>query len=223
LEIGGVRASAFDPAEIERNPVRCADAEAARLMVDRITAAKEAGDSVGGVVEVRAEGVPPGWGDPVFGKLDAMIACGLMGIGAVKGVEIGDGFAAARATGSENNDQSTPDGYLSNHAGGILGGISTGQTIVARAAVKPTPSIGLPQRTVTTAGEPAEIRLAGRHDPCICPRLVPVAEAMVLIVLADAMLIQATVDSSRCDGVSVPGAPFGSPEKGLRSRGKVVK
>ncbi len=157
-------------------------------MAAEIGAAAARGDSVGGIVEVVATGVPAGLGDPVFGKLDAAIAGALMGIGAVKGVEIGDGFAVAARFGSENNDPILPGGSGSNRAGGILGGISTGAPIVARCAVKPTPSIALPQQTVDTAGRPVEVRVGGRHDPCIAPRLVPVAEAMLGLVLADALL-----------------------------------
>ena len=163
--------------------------EGEEAMAAEIGAAAARGDSVGGVVEVVATGVPAGLGDPVFGKLDAAIAGALMGIGAVKGVEIGDGFAAASRLGSENNDPIVPGGFSSNHAGGVLGGISTGAPVVARCAVKPTPSIALPQPTVDTAGRPAEIRVGGRHDPCIAPRLVPVAEAMLGLVLADALLV----------------------------------
>ncbi len=163
--------------------------EGEAAMVAEIAAAAARGDSVGGIVEVVATGVPAGLGDPVFGKLDAAIAGALMGIGAVKGVEIGDGFAVAARFGSENNDPILPGGSGSNRAGGILGGISTGAPIVARCAVKPTPSIALPQRTVDAAGEAVEIRVGGRHDPCIAPRLVPVAEAMLGLVLADALLL----------------------------------
>jgi len=147
-------------------------------------------DSVGGIVEVIARGCPPGLGDPVFGKLDAMIGMAMLGIGAVKGVEIGDGFAAAKMRGSEHNDQMGRNGFLSNHAGGILGGISTGEDIVVRIAVKPTPSIAREQRTVDTGGKGRLISVRGRHDPCIVPRLAPVAEAMLALVLADALLLQ---------------------------------
>jgi len=156
-----------------------------------IRAARDAGDSVGGIVEVTVTGCPAGLGDPVFSKLDAAIAGAMMGIGAVKGVEIGEGFGAARLLGSEMNDPIDKAGFASNHAGGILGGISTGQDIVVRIAVKPTPSIRRVQRTVDLAGEEREISVAGRHDPCIAPRIVPVAECMLALVLVDAMLEQA--------------------------------
>jgi len=159
-------------------------------MEREIRAAQKAGDSVGGIVEVVAEGCPPGLGDPVFGKLDAAIAAAMMGIGAVKGVEIGEGFRAARLFGSENNDAISREGFASNHAGGILGGISTGAEIVVRIAVKPTPSIGKPQRTVDTAGREQEIVIQGRHDPCIAPRIVPVAECMLALVILDSLLEQ---------------------------------
>ncbi len=157
-------------------------------MEEEIRAARDAGDSVGGVVEVTATGCPAGLGDPVFGKLDAAIAGAMMGIGAVKGVEIGEGFGAARLFGSEMNDPITGTGFAANHAGGVLGGISTGQDIVVRIAVKPTPSIRKAQRTVDTAGEEREITVEGRHDPCIAPRIVPVAECMLALVIVDAML-----------------------------------
>jgi len=159
-------------------------------MEAEILAAKEAGDSVGGIAEITAIGCPAGLGDPVFGKLDALIAGAMMGIGAVKGVEIGDGFAVAGRFGSENNDAMTKEGFSSNHAGGILGGISTGQDIVVRIAVKPTPSIAKPQQTVDICGDEHLIAITGRHDPCILPRIIPVAEAMLALVLIDCWLEQ---------------------------------
>jgi chorismate synthase len=157
---------------------------------EEILAAKQAGDSVGGIAEIVAKGCPAGLGDPVFGKLDALIAGAMMGIGAVKGVEIGDGFAVAGRFGSENNDAMTKDGFATNHAGGILGGISSGQEIVVRIAVKPTPSIAKTQKTKNIHGNVVEISVSGRHDPCIVPRIIPVAEAMLALVLADALLEQ---------------------------------
>jgi chorismate synthase len=155
-----------------------------------ILAAKAAGDSVGGIVEIVAQGCPAGLGDPVFGKLDALIAGAMMGIGAVKGVEIGNGFAVAGRFGSENNDPMTQEGFASNHAGGILGGISSGQDIIVRIAVKPTPSIAKAQQTRDIHGNCVEISVGGRHDPCIVPRIVPVAEAMMGLVLIDCLLEQ---------------------------------
>ena len=186
--LGGVVAESLDWDEIEKNPFFCPDAGAAARMEQRIEEIRAQGDTVGGIVEVRAKGCPAGLGEPVFDKLDARLATALMSIGAVKGVEIGKGFRAAGMLGSENNDPPTRDGYESNHAGGILGGISTGMEIVVRAAVKPIPSIAKPQRTVNVDGEPAEIRIGGRHDISAIPRIVPVCEAMVLLVLADFML-----------------------------------
>ncbi|MFA5348715.1 MAG: chorismate synthase, partial [Methanoregula sp.] len=162
--------------------------------------AKGAGDSVGGIVEIVARGCPSGLGDPVFGKLDAQLAGAMMSIGAVRGVEIGDGFAAAGRFGSENNDPMTKDGFLSNHAGGILGGISTGQDIVVRIAVKPTPSIAKTQQTRDTLGNVVAISVGGRHDPCIVPRIVPVAEAMLALVLTDCMLEQKKYEKRELPG-----------------------
>lgn len=171
-------------------------------MQEEIRNAMAGGDSVGGIVKVMATGVPPGLGDPVFGKLDALIAGAMMGIGGVKGVEIGDGFAASRMKGSEHNDPMDRTGFLSNHAGGILGGISTGAEIMVRLAVKPTASISLPQRTLARTGEETEIRVRGRHDPCIVPRVVPVAEAMLALVLIDAYLEQEKYRALRIGGFS---------------------
>ncbi|HUK92938.1 MAG TPA: chorismate synthase [Methanomicrobiales archaeon] len=160
-------------------------------MTKEIESARDEGDSVGGIAEVLVSGCPAGLGDPVFGKLDALVACALMGIGAVKGVEIGEGFAAARMKGSKHNDAMTREGFATNHAGGILGGISTGQEIIARIAVKPTPSIAKTQRTLDTKGKEVSVSIKGRHDPCIVPRILPVAEAMVALVIIDAFLEQA--------------------------------
>jgi chorismate synthase len=189
-EIDGISAQVVDFEEIERNPLRCPDRNAAKKMEERVVLYKSQGDSVGGIVEVLARNVPPGLGDPVFGKLDAEIAGALMSIGAVKGVEIGEGFQAAFMQGSENNDQIDREGFKTNHAGGILGGISTGQEIRIRIAVKPTASIQKEQQTIDVSGRERRISIGGRHDPCICPRIVPVAEAMVALVLYDALLRQ---------------------------------
>ncbi|MCL4234806.1 MAG: chorismate synthase [Deltaproteobacteria bacterium] len=186
--VADIVAEKFDAGVIEQNPVRCADGDAAKRMAAAIEAAKAAGDSLGAVVEVIAEGVPVGWGDPIYEKLEARLAFGLMSIGAIKGVEIGDGFGSALLRGSESNDAMGADGFATNHAGGIQGGISNGAPIVARIAVKPTSSISREQRTVDTEGRAREIRIEGRHDPCIAPRVVPVAEAMVALVLVDAYL-----------------------------------
>jgi len=183
----------FDLAVIEENPFWCPDAETAALWEADLDAVRKAGSSVGAIVEVVADGVPAGWGAPLYGKLDAEIAAALMSINAVKGVEIGDGFAAAALTGEENADEMRSTGnrgidFLSNHAGGILGGISTGQTVVARMALKPTSSILTPRRSVNSAGDDVDVRTTGRHDPCVGIRAVPVAEAMLACVLADAKL-----------------------------------
>ena len=197
LEIAGIRAVRVDLAEIERNPVRSPDPEAARLMERAIEEAMGQGDSVGGVVEVIAEGVPAGLGDPVFDKLEALLAHAALSVGAVRGFEIGDGFAAARLRGSAYNDELAVEGgrvrSRTNHAGGVIGGISTGERLVLRCAVRPPASIARPQRTVTAGGEPVEIAVEGRHDPCIVPRAVPVLEAMVALVLADRLLGQSAL------------------------------
>ncbi|HWQ65417.1 MAG TPA: chorismate synthase [Methanospirillum sp.] len=157
---------------------------------DEIRSARERGDSVGGIISITIAGCPPGIGDPVFGKLDGLLAGALMGIGGVKGVEIGSGFSAARMRGSEHNDEMTPDGYISNNAGGILGGISTGQEIIIKIAVKPTPSVRKEQQTIDVNGTQQTIIVGGRHDPCIALRIVPVAEAMAALVVMDALLEQ---------------------------------
>ena len=149
---------------------------------------RKAGDSVGAEISVSASGVPPGWGEPVYGRLDAEIAYAMMSINAVKGVEIGAGFAAIRQKGSEHGDEMSPAGFLSNHAGGVLGGISTGQDIVVRLAVKPTSSIRLPRRSITLNGEATQVETHGRHDPCVGIRATPVAEAMLALVLIDQAL-----------------------------------
>ena len=180
----------WDWDEVGRNPFFCPDAEKAAFFADYLDGIRKAGSSIGAVIEVVAEGVPPGLGAPVYGKLDADIAAALMGINAVKGVEIGAGFAAATLSGEENADEMRMgnDGrprFLSNHAGGILGGISTGQPIVARFAVKPTSSILTPRQTVDRYGHETEIATKGRHDPCVGIRAVPVGEAMMACVLAD--------------------------------------
>jgi chorismate synthase len=185
LVLGGVASQSFDPEAIDDNPLFCPDARAAVAMQERLEQVRREGDSVGGIVGIRAQGCPAGLGEPVFDKLDARLAGALMSIGAVKGVEIGAGFAAAGMLGSTHNDPLTPDGYAGNHAGGILGGISTGMDIVVRVAVKPIPSIEKVQQTVTREGVPTTIQIRGRHDVSAIPRIVPVCEAMVLLVLAD--------------------------------------
>jgi len=182
----------WDWAETGRNPFFCPDAEAAAAWEEYLAEARKAGSSLGAVIEVVAEGAPPGLGAPVYGKLDADLAAALMSINAVKGVEIGEGFAAAALRGEDNADEMRiEDGlvrFASNHAGGILGGISTGQPIVARFAVKPTSSILIPRRTVDRHGREVEVATRGRHDPCVGIRAVPVGEAMMACVLADHLL-----------------------------------
>jgi chorismate synthase len=190
LEIAGIAAERIDFDEIDRNPVRCPDPAAAERMEAAILSAKEAGDSVGGIAQVEAHGLPAGLGDPVFSKLDARLGAALFSVGAVKGVEIGSGFGGARRRGSEHNDAMRDGAFLSNHAGGILGGISTGQPLVARVAVKPTASVGLEQQAMDIYGANRTIRIEGRHDPCIVPRIVPVLEAMFALTLLDAWEIQ---------------------------------
>lgn len=185
LEIGGIRCQTFDEDAIERNAVRACDPIAGAKMIEKIEQLASIGDSCGGIVECRIRGVMPGLGEPVFDKLDAELAKAMLSIGAVKGIEIGAGFSAASMLGSEHNDEMDSDGFLSNHSGGILGGISTGQEIIFRISVKPTSSISVAQKTLNVNGEEQEIRTIGRHDPCICPRIVPVVEAMACLVLED--------------------------------------
>lgn len=195
IRIGMQKANVWIDDEIDRNALFCPDPDAVSRFEKAITDARENSDSVGAVVEIRASGFPAGLGEPVFDRLDADLAKALMSINAVKGVEIGDGFDAALLSGSRNADEmrvdeTQPNGvfFLSNHAGGVLGGLSTGQPIVARIAVKPTPSIARALRTVTTDGRNATIETKGRHDPCVGVRAVPVAEAMTACVLADHLL-----------------------------------
>ncbi len=196
VEIGGIAIDRgrFDLAEIDRNPFWCPDAVTAAIWEEHLDAARLSGSSLGAIVECVATGVPAGWGSPLYHKLDAQLANAAMSINAVKAVEIGDGFAAARLRGEENADRMRPgeDGpeFLSNHAGGIAGGISTGQPIVVRMTLKPTSSILTPVETITKDGQAAEIVTKGRHDPCVGIRAAPVLEAMVALVLADAMLLQ---------------------------------
>jgi len=193
-EIGGVKAEEFDIEEIDRNDVRCPDKDAARKMADKILEVKNDGDSIGGIIEVTADNVPAGLGDPVFNKLDAEIARALMTINGIKGVEIGAGFEAARMKGSECNDAFVKERdeiiTKTNNSGGILGGISNGMPIIARIAVKPTASIGKEQETTDLEGNAAKIKIEGEHDPCLVPRAVPVVEAMMTLVLVNAYLRQ---------------------------------
>ena len=185
--------SRFDREEIEKNPFWSPDPEIVETWAQHVDSVRKSGNSTGAVIEVVARGVPPGLGAPVYGKLDADLAAALMSINAVKGVEIGAGMAAAELTGKENADEilmgdSDPI-YISNHAGGVLGGISTGQDLVARFAVKPTSSIMIPRKTITIEGESTQVVTKGRHDPCVGIRAVPVGEAMMACVLADHILL----------------------------------
>ena len=195
VELGGIAIdySRFDDAEIDRNPFFCPDAKTAAQWEVALDAARKAGSSLGAIVECAATGVPAGWGSPLYQKLDSQLAAACMGINAVKGVEIGDGFGAARLRGEDNADAMRPgnDGpqFLANHAGGIAGGISTGQPIVVRMALKPTSSILTPVETITRDGAATDIVTKGRHDPCVGIRAAPVMEAMVALVLADARLM----------------------------------
>jgi chorismate synthase len=193
LEFGGIKAEHLNEATIWDNPFYCPDPEAVPAMANRVKEVKARGDSLGGVVEVRVRGCPPGLGEPVFDKLDAVLAQAVMSVGAVKGVEIGAGFAAARMLGSQHNDPILPGTFASNHAGGILAGISSGAEIVLRAAVKPIPSIALEQQTVDTSGKPRTLAIKGRHDLSAIPRIVPVIQAMVRLTLADFLLRQRAI------------------------------
>lgn len=180
--------------ETGNNPFWCPDAAAAKQWEDYLDGIRKSGNSVGAIVEVQADGVPVGLGSPVYAKLDTEIAAGLMSINAVKGVEIGDGFAAGRAKGTDNADEMRigEDGqieFLANHSGGVLGGISSGNTVVARLAIKPTSSMLAPTRSVNAKGEEVDVVTKGRHDPCVGIRAVPVAEAMMACALADAFLM----------------------------------
>jgi len=197
VELGGdaIDRAAFDDAQIDANPFFCPDAAAAARWEAIVDGARKAGSSVGAIVECVASGLPAGWGAPLYAKLDSELAAACMSINAVKGVEIGDGFAAARLTGEQNADpmRPGPDGkpiFLANHAGGVAGGISTGQPLIVRVALKPTSSILTPVETIGRDGAAAEIRTKGRHDPCVGIRAAPVVEAMVALVLADQKLLQ---------------------------------
>ncbi|MBN2737016.1 MAG: chorismate synthase [Spirochaetales bacterium] len=185
LAAGGIQCDTIDESVIEKNPMRAADMAAAEKMAALVRQMVDQGDSVGGIVECRIRGVKPGIGEPVFDKLDAELARAMLSLGAVKGIEIGSGFNCASMKGSEHNDPMDTTGFKSNNAGGIIGGISTGEEIVFRIAVKPTSSISKEQNTVNIQGNEVKVKTEGRHDPCICPRIVPVVEAMAALVLED--------------------------------------
>ena len=212
-KVGPIEAKVFDFQEIERNPVRCPDPVQAERMAELIRRVRGEGDSIGGVVEIIARGVPAGLGEPVYDKIDADLAKAMMSINAIKGVEIGAGFGAAQKRGSENNDPWIfEDGRIrtkTNHSGGIVGGITTGEDLVVRIAVKPPSTIAIPQQSIDRTGRvvtmtPGDKESKKRHDPCICPRVVPVAEAMVAIVLADHLLRQRGLRGAAFTAEKVP-------------------
>lgn len=197
LAVADIYAKQIDYSVIEQNLVRAPDAKAAELMIQKIDEARKDCDSLGGIIEAVIKGCPPGLGDPVFDKLTARLAYALMSIGTTRGVEFGDGFAAAQLRGSQNNDEFITKNKeihtKTNHAGGLLGGISNGEDIILRVAVKPPSSIAKNQQTVDISGEDVNIQVKGRHDPCICPRVVPVVESMIALTLVDSLLIQKTI------------------------------
>ena len=193
VALGGITSKKRDLSAISQNRLFCPDPEAAELMEEKVTQTKKQGDSLGGIVEIVARNCPAGLGEPVFDKLDGELARALMSIGAVKGVEVGAGFAAAARTGSENNDPITADGFVTNNSGGILAGISNGDDIVTRVAVKPIPSIAKEQNTIDLDRQPVKIKIGGRHDISAIPRIIPVCEAMVCLTLADHLLRQRTI------------------------------
>jgi chorismate synthase len=193
VALGEITTAQRKLAEINDNPLFCPDNEAAAQMISHLETVRAEGDTLGGIVEILVTGCPAGLGEPVFEKLDAALAGALMSIGAVKGVEIGAGFKAAAMRGSENNDIILPEGFASNNSGGILAGISNGDAIVARVAVKPIPSIGREQRTINLAHEPVTVSIGGRHDISAIPRIIPVCEAMTALTLADHLLRQKVI------------------------------
>lgn len=207
-QLGNIVIPWQDEVAIDHNPFFAANADIVPQLEDAMDSLRKSGDSVGAEITVVARGVPVGWGDPVYGRLDADIAYAMMGINAVKGVEIGAGFDSVTQKGSEHGDELTPDGFLGNNAGGVLGGISTGQDVMVKIAVKPTSSIRLPRRTINLAGEPATIETHGRHDPCVGIRATPIAEAMLALVLVDAALHhRAQCADVECPTPRIPGRP----------------
>ncbi|MCK5013831.1 MAG: chorismate synthase [Candidatus Omnitrophica bacterium] len=197
LAVGDIRANQKDFSVIERNMVRAPDLEAAERMMKKIEEARKSCDSIGGIIEAVVHGCPAGLGDPVFDKLNARLSYALMSIGGLRGIEFGSGFKAAEMSGSQHNDRFFMDGEKirprTNHAGGISGGITTGEDIILRVGVKPTSSIVQSQQTVSTEMKSATIEVKGRHDPCLCPRIVPVVEAMIALTLVDALMLQKTI------------------------------
>ncbi len=184
-QLGPIKAEKFDWNEVENNPFFCPDVNKVPEMADYMDQLRREGDSVGAKISVVASGLMPGLGEPIFDRIDAELAHALMSINAVKGVEIGDGFDVVAQKGTEHRDEMTPDGFLSNHAGGVLGGITTGQDIVAHIALKPTSSLVIPGQSIDSDGQPIEVVTKGRHDPCVGIRATPIAEAMTAIVILD--------------------------------------
>jgi chorismate synthase len=195
-EMGGISTEKPTPGSRPESPLYCPDPEAERQMIARLEEVRKTGNTVGGIVEIVVRGCPAGLGEPVFSKMDADLAGALMGIGSIKGVEIGAGFAAARMTGSFGNDPMGKDGFHTNNAGGILAGITTGSEINIRVACKPIPSISQIQNTVDISGSPVTVEIKGRHDAAVIPRIIPVCEAMVCMVLADHLLRQRAISKA---------------------------
>jgi chorismate synthase len=196
VAMGAISTSRREMGDIAKNRLCCPDLDVTKQMEELIESVRKKGDSLGGIVEIKVSGCPAGFGEPVFDKLDGALAQALMSIGAVKGVEIGAGFEAAEFLGSENNDALTPQGYRTNNSGGILAGISNGDDIIARVAVKPIPSISIEQDTLNLDNEPVKIKVGGRHDISAIPRIVPVCEAMVCLTLADHLLRQKAIGNN---------------------------
>ena len=213
-QLGTIHLELKDWEAVERNPFFCPDPERIQELEDYVQNLRREGDSAGARVKILAEGIPPGLGEPIFDRLDADIAKSLMSINAVKAVEIGAGARVAEQKGSKHRDEITPAGFLSNNAGGVLGGISTGQDILAAIALKPTSSIPTPARTINTAGDPVEVRTTGRHDPCVGIRAVPIAEAMLALVLIDHLLRHRAQNAGvQRTTPTLPAQP-GTPRKG---------
>ncbi len=206
-QMGDIRLEPLDPTEVDRNPFFCPDATRVAELEALIDRLRREGDSIGARVTVVASGVPPGLGEPVFDRLDADLAHAMMCINAVKAVEVGDGFRVVEQRGSEHRDEISPAGFLSNHAGGTLGGISSGQDVVVSLALKPTSSIVIPGRTIDVHGQPTEVSTTGRHDPCVGIRAVPIAEAMLALVLMDHYLRHRAQNADvRCPTPIIPGS-----------------
>ncbi len=212
-QLGPIRAEGFAAAEIRNNPFFCPDPDKVAEMEAYMDRLRKDGDSIGARITVTATGVPPGLGEPVFDRFDADLAGALMSINAVKGVEIGAGFASVEQKGTEHRDEITPEGFLSNNAGGVLGGITSGQDVVAHIALKPTSSLRIPGRSIDVDGNPVEVVTTGRHDPCVGIRATPIAEAMLALVLMDHLLRHRAQNADvRCTTPVVPASVPGSGE-----------